>query len=113
MGNLFFTGSPIINSDIILLTYRPSEVTIGCSACLMASSTRKENVGRIFENCSAYVVDEDLNVVMRGGVGELLVGGKLVGRGYHNRPDLTDKVFINWEGGKAYRTGDLGMYLRA
>lgn len=79
----------------------------------MNSQTRKENIGRIFESCSAYVVDENLKPVMRGGVGELLVGGRLVGRGYHNRPDLTEKAFIEYPYGshheRVYRTGDLGM----
>ncbi|EJD05778.1 uncharacterized protein FOMMEDRAFT_119062 [Fomitiporia mediterranea MF3/22] len=91
--------------------YGPSEVTIGCSARLMTSATRKESIGRIFENCSAYVVDENLNLVIRGGMGELLVGGRLVGRGYLNRPDLTGKSFINYAHGpnreRVYRTGDL------
>lgn len=95
----------------LLSSRRPSEVTIGCSGRMMSSNTRKENVGRIWDNCSAYVVDENLDILIRGGVGELLVGGRLVGRGYHNRPDLTEKAFINWDGGKAYRTGDLGMCL--
>lgn len=74
----------------------------------MSHSTNKENIGTAFANCSAYVVDEDLKVVMRGAVGELLVAGPLVGRGYHGRPDLTSKAFIEWEGKWTYRTGDLG-----
>lgn len=81
----------------------------------MTSATRKESIGRIFENCSAYVVDENLDLVIRGGVGELLVGGRLVGRGYLNRPDLTEKAFINISHGshreRVYRTGDLGASL--
>ncbi|KAL5529265.1 hypothetical protein ACEPAG_5250 [Sanghuangporus baumii] len=96
--------------------YGPSETTIGCSAHLMTSATRKENIGRIFESCSAYVVDENLKPVVRGGVGELLVGGRLVGRGYHNRPDLTAKVFIEFSHGshreRVYRTGDLATVVR-
>ncbi|THH11834.1 hypothetical protein EW145_g392 [Phellinidium pouzarii] len=87
--------------------YGPSEVTIGCSARFMTSRTRKESIGRIFENCSAYVVNENLETVIRGGVGELLVGGRLVGRGYHGRSDLTEKAFIDWQGERVYRTGDL------
>ena len=83
----------------------------------MTSATRKESVGRIFENCSAYIVDENLQLVIRGGVGELLVGGRLVGRGYLNRPDLTEKAFIEMRHGsrheRVYRTGDLGAYRSA
>ena len=74
----------------------------------MTGNTRKESIGRIFENCSAFVMDENLNTVPRGAIGELVVGGPLVGRGYHNRDDLTRKSFITVDGAKAYRTGDLG-----
>lgn len=87
----------------------PSEVTIGCSAKRMSPNTRKESIGRIFNNSSAYVVDENLELVIRGAAGELLVGGPLVGRGYHERDDLTKKAFVTWEGMKLYRTGDLGQ----
>ena len=103
----------LLRHDIVFLTERqrsPSEVTIGCAATFMGKDTRKENVGPVFESCSAYVVDEHLNPVLRGAAGELIVGGPLVGRGYHNRPDLTKKSFVTMEGVKAYRTGDLGMF---
>lgn len=74
----------------------------------MSSDTRKENIGHPFLNCSAYVVDEDLNVLMRGAAGELLLAGPLVGRGYHGRPDLTQRAFLEWNGQIVYRTGDIG-----
>lgn len=54
-------------------------------------------------------MDSNLNILLRGGVGELVVEGPLIGRGYHGRPDLTEKVFLEWpeKGRWAYRTGDL------
>ena len=52
-----------------------------------------------------------MNIVLRGGTGELVVEGPLVGRGYVGRPDLTQKVFLRFpDDGTdrwAYRTGDL------
>ena len=50
-----------------------------------------------------------MQVLPRGGVGELVVEGPLVGRGYHGRPDLTQNVFLEWpeKSSWAYRTGDL------
>ncbi|CAA7271648.1 unnamed protein product [Cyclocybe aegerita] len=89
--------------------YGPSEVTIGCCARYMTPSTPRANIGRSFANVSSYVVDADLNILCRGSVGELVVEGPLVGRGYHGRPDLTAKVFLEWPrpGCWAYRTGDL------
>ncbi|KAG2349803.1 hypothetical protein BDR05DRAFT_923562 [Suillus weaverae] len=93
--------------------YGPSEVTIGCCARFMDINTPKGNVGQAFANVASYVVDQDLNILPRGAVGELVVGGPLVGRGYHGRPDLTAKVFIEWprKGSWAYRTGDLARMM--
>lgn len=50
-----------------------------------------------------------MNILPRGGLGELVVEGPMVGRGYRGRPDLTQKVFLQWPnaGNWAYRTGDL------
>ncbi|KAG1753411.1 hypothetical protein EDB19DRAFT_828730 [Suillus lakei] len=93
--------------------YGPSEVTIGCCARFVDGNTPKGNVGRAFANVASYVVDQDLNVLPRGAVGELIVGGPLVGRGYHERADLTAKAFIEWpqKGSWAYRTGDLARMM--
>ncbi|KAI0336556.1 hypothetical protein GY45DRAFT_411925 [Cubamyces sp. BRFM 1775] len=100
--------------------YGPSEVTIGCAARPMDKDTPRANIGRTFANVGAYVVDENMNIVLRGGTGELVVEGPLVGRGYVGRPDLTQKVFLPFPRGGdsnsksggapqrwAYRTGDL------
>lgn len=77
----------------------------------MDKITPRANIGLPFASVSAFVVDENLQVVPRGCPGELVVEGPLVGLGYHGREDLTKKVFLEFpESGKgrwAYRTGDL------
>ncbi|KAG6917971.1 NRPS [Tephrocybe rancida] len=89
--------------------YGPSEATIGCCARYMDPETPRANIGRAFANVAGYVVDANLNVLPRGGIGELVIEGPLVGRGYFGRPDLTERVFMEWprRGDWAYRTGDL------
>ncbi|KAI0374911.1 hypothetical protein BV20DRAFT_961134 [Pilatotrama ljubarskyi] len=91
--------------------YGPSEVTIGCAARIMDKDTPRANIGHTFANVAAYVVDENMNILLRGATGELVVEGPLVGRGYVGRPDLTQKVFLKFpdDGTErwAYRTGDL------
>ncbi|KAF9077093.1 hypothetical protein BDP27DRAFT_1209530 [Rhodocollybia butyracea] len=89
--------------------YGPTEVTIGCTSRRVGSNDRKENIGRPFPSCSAYVVDPELNVVPMGCPGELIISGPLVARGYHNLPEATAKAFIEFPepGCRAYRTGDL------
>ncbi|KAK3067711.1 hypothetical protein LTR53_015254 [Teratosphaeriaceae sp. CCFEE 6253] len=71
---------------------------------------KPNNIGRQFDNVGTYVLDPDGDaVVLRGAVGELCVSGKLVGKGYLNRPDLTAKAFptLARNGERVYRTGDL------
>src|SRR5260221_327732 len=60
---------------------------------------------------SLYVVDENLQRVTDGTAGELLIGGRGVGRGYLNAVELTAERFIpdsfsGDPGARLYRTGD-------
>jgi amino acid adenylation domain-containing protein len=73
-------------------------------------------IGVPLNNRTAYVLDRQLHLCGVGVIGELYVGGEGVGRGYINRPDLTNEKFIpdpfsNDPGTKMYRTGDLARYL--
>jgi amino acid adenylation domain-containing protein len=74
------------------------------------------SIGRPISNVSVYIVDENLQRVPDGAPGELLIGGRGVGRGYLNSPTLTaDKflpdTFSHDPGARLYRTGDLGRLL--
>ncbi|WP_308129859.1 non-ribosomal peptide synthetase [Kitasatospora aureofaciens] len=42
--------------------------------------------------------------------GELWIGGAGVARGYRGAPELTAQRFVEFAGGRWYRTGDLGRY---
>ncbi|KAL0578432.1 Non-ribosomal peptide synthetase [Marasmius crinis-equi] len=89
--------------------YGPTEATVGCTSRRVSPTDRKENIGKPFESCHAYIVDpkNDLKMVPRGTPGELLVCGPLVGVGYIGLPQVTKKVFVEYEGKRGYRTGDL------
>lgn len=63
-------------------------------------------------NHHLYLVDEQMQVVPRGVPGQLYVAGAGVAKGYLNRPQLTDRVFISHpefapQVEKVYATGDL------
>nr|UVI58161.1 non-ribosomal peptide synthetase [Aspergillus muricatus] len=74
--------------------------------------------------CTGWVVDKDDSnrLAPVGTVGELLIEGPIVGRGYYGDPEQTDRVFINapdWidayrQSGsrrpRLYKTGDLVQY---
>ncbi|KAF9649477.1 hypothetical protein BDM02DRAFT_3230298 [Thelephora ganbajun] len=98
------------NVKIILANfYGPTEVTIGCVSRKVSAKDRKENIGRPFPACSAYIVNSKMDILPLGVAGELVIGGPLVARGYHHLPELTAKSFVEWptKGCRAYRTGDL------
>lgn len=91
--------------------YGPSEVTIGCTVHpRVAKSVKPINIGRQWDNVSTYVMRPGTEEpVLVGEVGELCLGGVLVGQGYLNRPDLTDRKFVlvDQYNDRIYRTGDL------
>jgi len=64
-------------------------------------------IGRPCPGTEMLVVDEQDNEVGAGEVGELLVCGPTVMRGYWGRPDLDARGFLRTRAGLFYRTGDL------
>ncbi|WP_366293179.1 non-ribosomal peptide synthase/polyketide synthase [Paenibacillus sp. AN1007] len=71
-------------------------------------------IGRAWLNAKFYIVDAHLNPVPIGVLGELVIGGVGVSRGYLNRPELTEEKFVDSpfaEGERLYRTGDLARWM--
>jgi acyl carrier protein len=69
-------------------------------------------IGKPKPNYQVYVLDEHLNPVPVGVIGELHIGGAGVARGYLNQPELTadrflDDPFRAEPGARLYKTGDL------
>lgn len=77
--------------------------------------TDAKAVGRPLSGWLVDVLDEWGRPVPRGLVGEIYVGGAGVALGYLNRPELTDKRFVNVPSRgdrRMYRTGDRGRLRR-
>ncbi len=90
--------------------YGPTETAIGAVFGQMDGSVFPPPIGRPKPNYQAYVLDQYLNPVPVGVVGELHIGGVGVTRGYLNRPELTAERFIDdpfRPGQRLYKTGDL------
>ncbi|HEX3595031.1 MAG TPA: phosphopantetheine-binding protein, partial [Polyangiaceae bacterium] len=71
-------------------------------------SIKRTYVGRPFDGMSVRVVDESLNRVALTEVGEICFSGDGVVEGYLNHAELTRARFIDVEGRRFYRTGDMG-----
>ncbi|HEX6346254.1 condensation domain-containing protein, partial [Umezawaea sp.] len=93
--------------------YGPAETTVDVT-CAHLDEHSSPVIGRPYGNARVHLVDEELHQVPPGAVGEIVIGGPGVGRGYVRRPGATAAVFVPdpWgePGSRLYRTGDLGRY---
>lgn len=117
---VFITGGEQLKQEILDVWgpkrvihnfYGPTEATIGVTSypCVPMNG-RSSNIGKQFPNVGSYVLQPGTDIpVMRGAVGELCVSGRLVGKGYLNRDELTAERFPTLEAfnERVYRTGDL------
>ena len=99
-------------SDIVVYNgYGPSE-TYYCT--LTKVNNDYITIGKPIYNSQMYILDNNLNPVPIGSIGEIYISGECVGKGYLNRPDLTEKTFIPnpfINGLTMYKSGDLGKYM--
>jgi amino acid adenylation domain-containing protein/FkbM family methyltransferase/non-ribosomal peptide synthase protein (TIGR01720 family) len=98
--------------------YGPTEaaVDVTCWQCRRDSDKTSVPIGMPIANIQMYILDKHFNPVPVGVCAELYIGGTGVGRGYHNRPELTAEKFIpdpfsQERGARLYRSGDLARHL--
>ncbi len=99
--------------------YGPTEAAIDVSywRCARTEPERRSvPIGRPIANLQLYILDRAGQPVPVGVSGELYLSGVGVGRGYHQRPELTAERFVpnafsGAAGGRSYRTGDLARFL--
>jgi len=85
--------------------YGPTEATVTCTMDRVESD--RITIGFPDNNVKTYIVDKQLRRLPMGAMGELLIGGEGVARGYIHRDDLTKEKFVHFNGVYAYRSGDL------
>ncbi|MCW8060197.1 non-ribosomal peptide synthetase [Agrobacterium tumefaciens] len=96
--------------------YGPTEASILTTTFTVVADTEYKSVpiGKPISNTFVYILDEFLEPVPIGVLGELYISGKGVADGYINQPDLTLSRFAPnpWlPGEKLYRTGDFCRWL--
>lgn len=99
--------------------YGPTECTVVATSGVVPTAGEVHDlppIGAPIDNVSVYIVDEHLRPVANGEMGELVIGGAGVGRGYRNLPEATADKFVadRFSGNpeaRLYRTGDLARRL--
>ncbi|MET8850120.1 amino acid adenylation domain-containing protein [Amycolatopsis sp. NPDC004625] len=99
-----FPDVPLVNA------YGPTECSDDVTHAVIRSGVEVVPIGRAVRNSRLYVLGDELRPVPAGSVGELFVGGLVVGRGYVGDPAKTAAVFVadpfGGRGARMYRTGD-------
>jgi hypothetical protein len=106
-------------SPQLINMYGITETTVHTTFKRVMNEDLKEStgsvIGKSLANMRMYLLDEHLQPVPVGVVGELYVAGTGMSRGYLEREDLTAERFIPTHYGKpgerVYKTGDLAKYL--
>jgi acyl-CoA synthetase (AMP-forming)/AMP-acid ligase II len=81
-----------------------TEASISLAAVDQECTGKPTSIGHPSFDCEAEIVDENMNEVPKGIIGEIAVKGPHVADGYYNDLEETEKVFRNgW-----FLTGDLG-----
>ncbi|MDQ0208337.1 amino acid adenylation domain-containing protein [Alkalicoccobacillus murimartini] len=100
----------ILHNTQIFNAYGPTENCVFSTAFELTDNMNFSDsipIGKVINGTSMIIVNEQLNIVDDGQLGELLLGGKGLASGYWNRENLTKEKFISLESETFYRTGDL------
>jgi amino acid adenylation domain-containing protein len=93
--------------------YGPTETTVWSTAYQITEVESSTPVGKPLANTQLYILDAQMQPVPVGHVGELLIAGDGVARGYLKREELSAERFIAnpfRSGERMYRTGDLARF---
>ncbi|GAB6259741.1 amino acid adenylation domain-containing protein [Peribacillus sp. N1] len=98
--------------------YGPTETVVGCMTYKYDEEIDKGvsvPIGYPADNVQIYILDQQLNIVPTGFVGEIYASGDGVAKGYLNREELTSERFVENpfvnKRKKMYKTGDMARYL--
>ncbi|PZX43004.1 amino acid adenylation domain-containing protein, partial [Nonlabens dokdonensis] len=99
----------LLDTVDIYNTYGPTESTV----CATYHKVTKEDgiipIGKPISNRKVFVVKDD-QLLPKGTLGEIVLGGKGLTDGYINNEVLTMSLFIEIDGERVYKTGDIGQW---
>ncbi|MGN1349550.1 MAG: AMP-binding protein, partial [Anaerovoracaceae bacterium] len=92
--------------------YGASETCVGCTCGVLCPEDEVITVGSPVTNVTVAVLSEDGKTLPPGEKGELIVCGDRLFRGYMNLPEKNKEVFFEYEGKRAFRTGDVACWTK-
>ena len=115
-------GSSSSRAGILHGLYGPTEAAVHCtSACSFSSDFKPGIIGTPLATVSCFItaindsetsISPDLEVLPKGHVGELVIGGAQLAVGYLNRLEQTSLAFVDTKAyGRVYKTGDKARIL--
>ncbi|MDW3194955.1 MAG: amino acid adenylation domain-containing protein [Cytophagales bacterium] len=92
--------------------YGPTEATVGCVVQQYdgLASSAYVPIGQPVPSASILLLDSNQQPVQAGEKGELYIGGDCLAMGYLNNPKATAARFVEIEGDRYYRSGDVVQY---
>ena len=103
----------LIDSQSIYNTYGPSESTVCASFYKVESLETAGQIGNPIENRELFILNEFQEILPKGQVGEIYIGGKGLFMEYVNQPEMTREKVLYSEvspSKRLYRSGDLGRW---
>lgn len=114
-GDQLHAGPPPTAPFRLLNSYGPTEITVMATAAEVPAAPGLPPIGRPLAGAFVHLLDDTLQPVPPGAVGEIVLAGTGVARGYVGRPGLTADRFVpdpfaGTPGARMYRTGDQGRW---
>ncbi len=116
--NVLFIGGDKIkrfqNTNYLVKNYYgPSENTVVTSCFTIDKAYDNIPIGKPIANNKVYILDQQLQPLPIGVVGELYISGENLAKGYLNNPEETAEKFLSnpfIEGERIYKSGDLAKW---
>ncbi|MGB5976897.1 MAG: amino acid adenylation domain-containing protein [Cyclobacteriaceae bacterium] len=105
-----------LGSGVMLHMYGPTEATVYATSYPIDSVSAQDltvPIGSPLSNNTVYILDDNLQLLPQGVIGEICIGGDGLAVGYLNDTEKTDQKFIPHpfeNGSRIYRSGDLGRW---
>lgn len=99
-------------AEVVYNSYGPTECTD--QACVKKYLKNEKidclSIGYPIQNTRIKIVDEQYNLVENNNLGQIIISGKGVFKGYLNRPNLNDNCFVilSCDNNLYFKTGDYG-----